>query len=79
MHNYEVRRALAKNPDTPLDVAGRIVVSLPKADLLEIRMDDKLHASLRTLAGQRLERLRGAEESLQIADDVDNVSLFDSE
>ncbi len=55
MHNYAVGRALAKNPDTPLDVAGRYVANLTRVDLEEIADDGLLHPTLRRLASRRLE------------------------
>jgi hypothetical protein len=58
MHNYEVRRALVKNPDTPLDVAGRLVVTLQRSDLEEVAIDERLNPRVRALGTERLERLR---------------------
>lgn len=58
MHNYEVRRALVKNPDTPLDVAGRLVVTLQRTDLEEVAVDERLHVRVRALGKEKLERLR---------------------
>ena len=60
MHNYEVRRALVKNPDSPLDVAGRLVTTLQRSDLEELAIDQRLHARVRGLALERLTKLRAA-------------------
>lgn len=54
MHNFEVHRALVKNPDTPLDIAGRLLATLGKRDLEEVASDDGLDAALRRIATKRL-------------------------
>jgi hypothetical protein len=58
-HNFEVHRALAKNPETPIDVSGRLVATLGSRDLLEIANDDRLSADIRRLARQRLDKMGG--------------------
>lgn len=68
MHHIEVRRALAKNPETPLDVSGRILANLPMTDLQEVVEDARIHPTLRELARQRLER---AEAKAQRISDED--------
>ena len=60
MHNYEVRKALAKNPQTPLDVSGRIVITLQRTDLEEIIGDERLHEHLRNVARARIETITAA-------------------
>lgn len=70
MHNYEVRRALAKNPDTPVDVAGRIVATLPRTDLKELAADNRLNPVLLRIAKQRLESL--AQENVLVIEDEDS-------
>lgn len=54
MHNFEVHRALVKNPDTPLDIAGRLVATLGKRDLEEVVADELLDPLLRRAAQRRL-------------------------
>jgi hypothetical protein len=60
MHRYEVRLAIAKNPHAPLDVAGRMVLTLLQPDLYEVVADDALDALLRGVAQQKLDYLKPA-------------------
>lgn len=61
MHNFEVHRALVKNPDTPLDIAGRLLATLGKRDLEEVAADEGLDAVLRRNAQKRLGEYAQAE------------------
>lgn len=54
-----VRRALARNPFAPVDVAARMMAALPAPELRAIRADGTLHAETRRHAAAELER-RGA-------------------
>lgn len=58
MHNFEVHRALVKNPDTPIDIAGRLVATLGKRDLEEVFADERLADELRRTAEGRLAAYR---------------------
>ncbi len=55
-----VRIALARNPYCPVDIAVKVLTSIPKADLREIRQDTRLHAEVRGQAEAELERRRPA-------------------
>lgn len=61
MHNFEVHRALVKNPNTPLDIAGRLLATLGKRDLEEVAADEGLDAGLRRNAQKRLGEYAQAE------------------
>jgi hypothetical protein len=53
-----VRIALARNPYCPVDIAVKVLTSIPKAELREMRQDTRLHAEVRAQAEAELERRR---------------------
>jgi hypothetical protein len=54
-----VRIALARNPYCPVDIAVKVLASIPKRDLRDIRQDTRLHAEVRGQAEAELARRRG--------------------
>lgn len=53
-----VRRAVARNPFAPVDLAARMIASLSAPDLRAIRVDATLHVETRRHAAAELERRR---------------------
>ena len=58
-----VRRALARNPYCPVEIATSIVASLPYEDLRSMRSDPDLHPETRAQLEVELDRRAQAERS----------------
>ncbi len=57
MHNHEVQRALALNPETPIDVSARILPNLTANDLEDLASNKQMLPTVRELARERLQRM----------------------